>query len=384
MKRLGDGAGPIGVGIVGLSANGGWAANAHVPALRAVQTDDGAGYEVRALSASSRESAEAAGRAHDVPLTFGTAGELAAHPDLDLVVITVKVPHHRELVTAALEAGKAVLCEWPLGNGLAEAVELADLARDRGLTTAVGLQARSAPAVRYVRDLVADGYVGEVLSTTVVGSGGPWGAQVESAGQHYLLDAGNGATMLTIPFGHTLDGVASVLGEPEDLTATLATRRTRVVDAGTGESLPMNAPDQVAVTGRLTGGPSGGGGALDGGPVFAVHYRGGLNRGTNFRWEINGTEGDLVVSAPYGHLQLCPLSVSGVRGGDTEPAELPVPEPYHLVPGLPREHPGYAVAHAYLQLLDDQRSGRRTVPDFDHAVRRHRTLGAIEDAARRG
>jgi hypothetical protein len=59
----------IGVGIIGLSAKEGWAAAPHVPALRAVE-----GYELRALSASS---AAAAGEAHDVPLTFGTAEESA-------------------------------------------------------------------------------------------------------------------------------------------------------------------------------------------------------------------------------------------------------------------------------------------------------------------
>jgi hypothetical protein len=69
------------------------------------------------------------GEAHDVPLTFGTAEELARRDEVDLVVVTVKVPHHREVVTTALQAGKMVLCEWPLGNGLAEAEELAALAR---------------------------------------------------------------------------------------------------------------------------------------------------------------------------------------------------------------------------------------------------------------
>jgi predicted dehydrogenase len=353
-----------------------------VPALRAIE-----GYELRALSASSAESAAAAGRAHDVPLTFGSAAELAAHDDVDLVVITVRVPYHRELVTAALDAGKAVLCEWPLGNGLAEAVGLAGLARARGLSTAVGLQARSAPAVRYLRDLVADGYVGEVLSTTLVGSAGRWGADVESAGQHYLLDSANGATMLTIPFAHTLDAVASVLGEPEDLTATLATRRTMARDAQTGESLTMNAPDQLAVTARLTGSDAGeqlaadAGRTLAGGPVATFHYRGGLNRGTNFHWEINGTEGDLVVSAPFGHLQMVPITVHGARGEDAELAELTVPAKYHLVPGLAPDHPGYAVAHAYVQLLEDERTSDTMVPDFDHGVLRHRTLAAIEQAA---
>lgn len=369
---------PIGVGIVGLSASGQWAANAHVPALRAIE-----GYELRALSASSAESAAAAGRAHDVPLTFGSAAELAAHDDVDLVVITVRVPFHRELVTAALEAGKAVLCEWPLGNGLAEAEELAEMARARGLSTAVGLQARSAPAVHFLRDLVADGYVGEVLSTTLVGSGGRWGGDVDSAGERYLLDTANGATMLTIPFAHTLDAVASVLGEPRDPAATLATRRTVARDAETGEPLPMNAPDQVAVTARLAGSPVADTATdpLEGGPVASFHYRGGLNRGTNFRWEINGTEGDLVVTAPFGHLQMVPITVHGARGTDTELAELPVPAKYERVPGLSPDHPGYAVAHAYVQLLEDERTGHTVVPDFDHAVLRHRTIAAIERAA---
>ena len=64
-----------------------------------------------------------------MPLTFGTAEELARRDEVDLVVVTVKVPHHREVVTTALQAGKMVLCEWPLGNGLAEAEEPAALAR---------------------------------------------------------------------------------------------------------------------------------------------------------------------------------------------------------------------------------------------------------------
>lgn len=142
---------PVRVGIVGLSASGGFAAQAHLPALRALD-----GYELRALSASTPESAQAAGRMYGVPRTFSTAAELARCEEVDLVVIAVKVPQHHELVTAAIEAGKAVLCEWPLGNGLAEAEELTALAHRAGVRTAVGLQARSAPQLRYLRDLVAD------------------------------------------------------------------------------------------------------------------------------------------------------------------------------------------------------------------------------------
>ena len=158
---------PIGVGIVGLSAEGGWGASAHVPALAAV--DD---FRLVGLTASSKKSAAAAARKFGVPLALTDPVELAAHPDIDLVVVSVRVPLHRELILPALEAGAMVLSEWPLGNGLVEAEELADLAERQGVRTAVGLQARSAPVVRYLRDLVAEGYVGEVLSTSLVASGG--------------------------------------------------------------------------------------------------------------------------------------------------------------------------------------------------------------------
>jgi predicted dehydrogenase len=64
-------AAPIGVGIIGLSASGGWAAQGHMPVLRAVR-----GYEVRALSASSPASAKAAGEKYGIPLALGSAAEL--------------------------------------------------------------------------------------------------------------------------------------------------------------------------------------------------------------------------------------------------------------------------------------------------------------------
>ncbi|MGV4989001.1 Gfo/Idh/MocA family protein [Streptomyces sp. NRAIS4] len=118
---------PIRVGVVGLSVSGGWAARAHVPALAGLD-----GYELRALSASSAESTRAGGEKYAVPLTYGSAEELARSEEVDLVVVTVKVPHHLELIRPALEAGKMVFSEWPLGADLAQAEELAGLAQHRG------------------------------------------------------------------------------------------------------------------------------------------------------------------------------------------------------------------------------------------------------------
>src|SRR5436305_10074040 len=149
----------LGVGIVGVSPVRGWAATAHIPALRALPD-----YEIRALSAHSAESARAAGEVFGVDAVFSDHEQLVARPDIDVVAVTVKVPRHRELVCAALAAGKAVYCEWPLGRDLEDARAMAALAAKRGLRTVVGLQARQAPAIAFVRDLLSNGYVGDVLS----------------------------------------------------------------------------------------------------------------------------------------------------------------------------------------------------------------------------
>src|SRR5438309_5636236 len=119
--------------------------------------------------------------------------------------------YHPDLATAALDAGKAVYCEWPLGNGLKEAEILAALAKQKGVLAVVGLQARSAPSVAYVRDLIRQGYVGEVLSTSLIGSGMGWGPAVDSPNA-YSNDKKNGATMLSIALGHTADALCHCLG----------------------------------------------------------------------------------------------------------------------------------------------------------------------------
>src|SRR5207249_6718196 len=208
----------LGVGIIGVSPVRGWAATAHIPALRALPS-----YEIRALSAHNAESARAAGEAFGVSAVFSDHEQLVTQPDIDLVAVTVKVPHHRALVSAALAAGKAVYCEWPLGRDLEDTRAMAALAAERGVRTVVGLQARQAPAIAFVRQLLSDGYVGEVLSTTMVGLSIP--GDVVGQPNAYMLDKANGANLLTIPAGHSLDILNYVLGEYADLSAVSNLRR---------------------------------------------------------------------------------------------------------------------------------------------------------------
>src|SRR5881398_926817 len=227
----------LGVGIIGVSPTRGWAATAHIPALRALPN-----YEIRALSAHSAESARAAGEAFGVSAVFSDPTQLVSQPDIDVVAVTVKVPHHRELVSAALAAGKAVYCEWPLGRDLDDARAMATLAAEQGVRTVVGLQARQAPAIEFVQQLLRDGYVGEVLSTTMVGVSIP--GDVVGQPNAYMLDKTNGANLLTVPFGHSLDLLNHVLGEFAELSAVSAVRRPLITIEGTGERIVKTAADQ--------------------------------------------------------------------------------------------------------------------------------------------
>src|SRR6059036_1297342 len=329
-----DGDKRIRVGIIGANPDHGWAAEAHIPALKSLADD----FEITALSTSRRESADAASTRFGVPLAFDNHEDLVNRADVDVVAITVKVPHHLELATAALDAGKAVYCEWPLGNGLIEAQTLAALAKKQGVLAVAGLQARSAASVAYVRDLIRQGYVGEVLSTTLIGSGMGWGPMVEPFNV-YLNDKKNGATMLSIALGHAADALCNCLGEVRELSATMTLRRKTFTIAATGESKPMTADDQVLVSGLL-----------EGGATFSIHYRGGVSRGTNLLWEINGTEGDLQLTAAGGQAQIFEMTVRGGRGAQSSLEVLPVPEKYWW---SPPQGPSTNVAQAYARFARD-------------------------------
>src|SRR5438094_369036 len=232
----------LGVGIVGVSPVRGWAATAHIPALRALPN-----YEIRALAAHNGESARAAGEVFGVSAVFSDHEQLVTQPDIDVVAVTVKAPHHRALVSAALAAGKAVYCEWPLGRDLDDARAMATLAAKQRVRTVVGLQARQAPAIEFVRELLRDGYVGEALRTTMVGLSIP--GDVVGQANAYMLDRANGANLLTVPFGHSLDTLNYVLGEFAELSAVSAVRRPLITVEETGENIAKTAIDQIAVIG---------------------------------------------------------------------------------------------------------------------------------------
>jgi predicted dehydrogenase len=355
----------LGVGIIGVSPTRGWAATAHIPALRALPN-----YEVRALSAHSVEAARAAGEVFGVAAVFSDHQQLVTQPDIDVVAVTVKVPHHRELVSAAITAGKAVYCEWPLGRDLDEARSMAALAAQRGVRTVVGLQGRQAPAIEFVQELLGDGYVGEVLSTTMVGLSVPGDVVIKP--NAYMLEKANGANLLTIAVGHSLDTLSHVLGEFAYLSAVSGRRRPLISIEETGEQIVKTAADQIAVIGTLTSGAT-----------ASVHVREAVAGGTGFLWEINGADGTIRITADAAFPGIFPMTVAGARGGK-EFAELAVPvalaQKWPALTSL-QGMPAFNVGRAYAGFAADIDNGTHTVPDFADAVRLHEVIATIELSA---
>lgn len=115
---------------------------------------------------------------------------------------------------------------------------------------------------------------------------------------------------------------------------------------------------------------------------MSVHYRGGIRGGTKLFMEINGTKGTLRVTGDSGGGQTANLVLEGCGADSTAFAPMPTPDRYRTFPELPgRVAP---LANAYARLVDDLRDGTNHSADFEHGVRRHRLLDAIEESSRTG
>jgi len=167
---------------------------AYIPALRALGA-----YKVKAVCTTNMTSAEAVAKAFDTPLAFDDPAALAVHSDVDLitVTVTVKAPAHCTELTKIFDAGKPVLCERPVGCDARETAALVEAARKAGVRTFTGLQSRHIPAFCYMRDLIAEGAIGELLSLDLISIAVTWGAAV-LPGDVYALDPASGATILSI------------------------------------------------------------------------------------------------------------------------------------------------------------------------------------------
>ncbi len=368
----GNGA-PIRVGIVGASADPwAWASTAHVPALKALPE-----LELIAVASRNQANADAAAAAHGILRAYGDYAEMIGQSDIDLICVSTSSIHHHALVMPAIAAGKHVFCEWPFGETMAQAVEMRDAARARGVRTLVGLQTRYAPMVAYVRDLVAQGYVGELWSTIFNRANDQTARKDVTPEYLEFLERANAG--LRILGGHGLDTLAAYVGEFVDIQAymEIGLKELRLT---TGERATVRHKDQIVLQGRLAGHAIVSATLKQNSPTYRP-----------FHLEISGSRGALVITTaddllpaarhpgvPYN------LALYGAPALGEAFAPLAVPASYDRVPAsVPRGQP-VDVAHMYRDFARSLVGGTPCATDFDHGVRRHELLAAVVRAADTG
>jgi predicted dehydrogenase len=193
-----------------------FAIRAHLPALK--RLDDL--YEVVAVCTTRMDTATETARRFGVPHAFDNVERMLSElPEIDVVCVAVRPVVHHQVVMAALHAGKHVYCEQPLGVTTAEAQEMFELARGKGVRTVVGHQHHYDPAVLQMADMVRQGYIGKPLafsSTNFVSnhiaprpSHRVWLFQQEACGHPGFRSA------------HSLERVISVLGDVSEVCADM-------------------------------------------------------------------------------------------------------------------------------------------------------------------
>jgi predicted dehydrogenase len=345
------------IGFAGANADRGWARDAHLGAIRALP-----GLSVQAVSARTQAIADGAAEMFGAVSAYDDSLVLARDPDVDIVAVTVKVPEHRAIVLAALEAGKHVYCEWPLGRDLAEAQEMAHAAREARVHVTMGLQGANSWAVRHAANLVQEGAIGRPLSLRVVSPTAGWGA-VSPPNYAYLQDKSNGATLSTIAGGHTLAAMEAVVGAFVEIGARASILVDEMTLMGTHETVARTCADHLLVSGRH-----------DSGCVSSLEVVGGVTD-VPFQFELRGTKGSLSITGGHvGGFQAGHLTVLANPPSESQPAP--------VAPDIPVQSAN--VAELWARFADDIENGTRTVPDFDRAVRLTRLLDAIDLSSAQG
>ena len=355
---------PLRVGLIG--AGGRWGPRAHVPALQGLAATD-----LYAVCTAHADTAQAAAHKLGVECAYGSDQVMNANPQVEAVSVAVRVPAHYTLCKNAIEAGKHVFCEWPLGANTQEAEELAALARKKNVRTIVGLQRRASPAYLHMRELVRQGYVGQVLSVNMMLMNS--GVLTRTSDRTWQRDATLGANSLTITFAHVFDAMCMVVGELTELSAVVSTQVPQWFESDTKRYVDVTSPDNIMVQGRLQNGA-------------VVNAYCGVHpyHGSGHRLEIYGKDGTLAMIGGGEGGQELGRKLLGGHKDDKALQEIEVPERFKRVPESLRRGPEYDVGQMWMEFAEGIRTGAKIEPDFDHAVRRHRTLDAIVRASEAG
>lgn len=353
---------------VGLIGVGNWAKHGHLRVLKLLPQ-----YELTAVYSQRPGASSGIAEEYGVKYVAQSVDELVNHPEVDLVAVLTTAPQHADGVRAAIAAGKHVYCEWPLTPDVAINRELVELASAAGVRHIVGLQRRLAPHNRYVRDLIRDGYIGQLRSVRMHVSMNYFQAQ-RSKALTWTVPPENFSSVVAIYAGHFLDMLFASTGWPTSVAALVINQFKEVTITDTGETFPTTTPDQLVLAGKLSGDA-----------VLSVHIEGGKRNGSGVQIDITGTEGDLRITnrSAFGNVG-DDYVIEGAHGNNLPLEVLMVPPAYNQLPPSDLPSAVLELAQLYAAYASDVRDGTKTAPDFSDAVRMHELINAATASTQLG
>lgn len=346
------------VGVIGV----GFGATVHVPGFQSE------GWDVRAVWGRTTSRAHEAAERLGVPEVIEDWRELVARDDLDAVAVTTPPAAHLEMVTAALEAGKHVLCEKPFALDAGEAEQMRASAEERSLTAMVAHEFRFAPQRAQIKDLLDEGYIGtpllvsaELLMGRPAGDPPPyaWGARTSEGGG-----------MLGALGSHYIDGFRHWFGDIATARGVLRTARPDRRDPATGEIVQADADDTFSFTLEF-----------ERGVVVTMTASGAVSPSQGGRITITGSDGVLVAAQRGPNPEPDGVVLAG-KSTDRTLEALPVPERYRPIED-DRDHRLPAFRLLVREFERGIREGTSPAPSFEDALKCQQALDAIRASARR-
>jgi predicted dehydrogenase len=350
---------PLRVGILGAGPH---VRQTLLPGFRA------AGWEVGALCSVDVDLPDLAARL-GIPVATADYRAVVDRDDLDAVAIATPTPTHREILLAAVAAGKHVLCEKPLAMNLDEAREMHAAAQAAGVTAMIDFEFRFTPARLHVRQLLADGYIGELrhaniellIESPFIGPRHPFTWRDQAA---------MGGGTLNEHGSHYIDMVRQWFGEIREVSADIRTFIPDRIDPATGATVQSDADDFWTCTMTLAGG---------GVVTLTQSWASGVSH--PIRIAIAGTEGALLVTQKD-----TMLSDPPVLGGKTDAEQFgELPRPASLPPL--EDAPTWRIAVIRRLLREFERGirdGGAPAPNLEDGVRCQAVLDAVRASAREG
>jgi predicted dehydrogenase len=369
--RDGGPGGVIGVGMVGY----GFMGRAHSHAWRTVGRVFDVPLRPRLVALAGRDGAAAAAAAPRLGFAEGLRGHeaLLARDDVELVDICTPGINHAEVAIAALESGRHVLCEKPLGNTLQESEAMATAAARAGTVAMVGFNYRRVPAIEVARRLIADGKLGDIRHVRAVYLQ-DWGADSETplvwrfvreqAGSGSLGDLG--AHLVDLAQHLAGDDVASVCALVETFV------RDRPLPDGSGARGAVTVDDVALVAGRFA----------DGATLSLEATRLAPGRKNALRIEVNGERG--TVAFDLERLNELEVFLPGEAEGFTRVLVTEPSDPWYDAWWPPGHVIGWdaTFVHELRDLIVGIAAGESVAPTFADGLQVDRVLAAVAESAR--